>query len=473
MVTFSDEPTASERPWPLWLRLLILFVPGILWWVACLPGNLTYDSIGVLEQIASGDYWNNHPVAYTLYVQTVSFGGSAVWLMTLLQSIGLSAALYATGRSIGASRNLSVVSAAIIMFTPYGGPFAVTVWKDVPCTILVLAGLSLAIRATRTHSRWEWIGAVAALAVGSSFRHNGWPMLIASAVVLAVILLIRRSWDTGFRIIVALVVAGIASIGVQQAAVAVTHARSLDPWFTYQTILADLAYADAWHPDEMPPGLDAFVHRFANGDAFDRARECSVINGLIYSDGFDEVQANLVFRESLSWYAQLARTAPWYIVQARQCRAAAFLPPPMSIGPRFVYQNELSVFENDWGIRALEPVPILTSAAKAWDGVWVAGGRILAWPGLLGLLGSIALLLRLRRRTALAFTTYVWLSVTWGSLLTISLVSVSQDFRYATVPAFVGLTAVIALIGEALHRGDGEGVPVRETDPQSSDSTKK
>lgn len=469
------EPDVDRRTrdWPAGLRWAVILLPGLIWWLASLPGNLTFDSIGSLTQIASGDYWNNHPVAYTLYLQALSLGGSALWLVTLLQSVALASGVYAVGRSLHGSRNVSAVVAGVIMLTPWAGPFAVTIWKDVPYAIALLWGVVIALAAARSRSWWVLAGATALIAVGSSFRHNGWPVDLAAAVILAIVLLVRRSWNAGARVVGALVVGALLSIGVQQAAVAVTGARVLDPWFTYQTVLADLAYADVWHPEEMPDGLHEFVESFATGPAYDGARECSVINGLVYRDGFNTEVANTVLREALGWYVELATTTPQYIAQARLCRAAAMLPPPLSTGPKYTYLNELAVYPNELGIEKWEVVPPLTSAAVAVDGLWVAGGRILAWPGLLALLGSVALYLRARRRPERFLSAATWFALTWGTIATIALVSVAQDFRYGVVPAFVGLVAIGLWCGESLGRlrnRGGRSGPARPSPAESSPS---
>lgn len=469
----SPTPADVRPDWSGWVRWPIVLVPGLLWWVACLPGNLTFDSIGSLNQIATGEYWNNHPVAYTLALQVLTLGGSAIWVATLVQSVGLATGLYALGRSLGGSRNLAAIVAGVVMVTPWAGPFAVTVWKDVPYAIGLVWGITLAVAAARSRRWWSLAGATALIAVASSFRHNGWPVDLAAAAILAVLLLVRRAWGSGARIVLALVVGGIASIALQQAAVVATGARTLDPWFTYQTVLADLAYADVWHPEQMPAGLHEFVTTFATGEAYEGARECSVLNRLVYGDGFDVAAANTAFAESLRWYKELALTSPQYIVQARACRAAAMLPPPLSTGPKYIYINELSVYPNELGIERWEVVPPLASAAVALDGLWVSGGRILAWPGLLALLGTIALYLRARRRPERFVSAATWFAITWGTVGVITLVSVAQDFRYGAVPALVALVVIGLWAGEALgalrNRG-ARSAPARPSPAETSPS---
>ena len=170
-----------------WLLFALAYLPTYL---AYYPGICSYDITIQLEQVASGNYIDHHPLAHTLLVEAFlelgTFLGNTnlgMGLYTLLQMICLSGVmalgmgmLYAKGISSG----YLIVVQLLGMLLPVNWYMSVSATKDIFFTAFVLlmmfslyALLSGAgKRDTWKIGRWDALFAVALVGV-MLFRNNG------------------------------------------------------------------------------------------------------------------------------------------------------------------------------------------------------------------------------------------------------------------------------------------------------------
>ena len=91
----------------------------------------------------------------------------------------------------------------------------------------VTLGIDLALQRAAAVSLGERTGAV--LALGTAMRHNGWPVDVAAAVILAVLLLVRRSWRAGVRVCIALLIGAVGGLAIAETTLAaLRHAANYE-----------------------------------------------------------------------------------------------------------------------------------------------------------------------------------------------------------------------------------------------------
>lgn len=153
------------------------------------------------------------------------------------------------------------------------------------------------------------------------------------------------------------------------------------------------------------------------------------------------------------WFSSLF-THTAQIFEVHLCRARGFLPPPISAGPIHPTWLWSDIYKpNDFELfRQPIAFPLLQSF-KDWESLWVKYSKIVAWPGLLGLLGSISLFIYYKsRKETFNLQIAFWLSLIWGTLISLSLFTYAPDYRYAAIAQILGFMSVVILIVELISR---------------------
>jgi hypothetical protein len=149
-----------------------------VWFAAA--GFASSDTLDQFQQISSGSYLRHHPPIHTLYLATLSLGGTHPELVTLLQALALGALLaYAAHRlsQAGVPSWLAIGAASLLGLSPAVAPTILALWKDVPFTLFFLWAwielLAFATDRTGPDQVWTWGRLGIALAGMSVFRGNG------------------------------------------------------------------------------------------------------------------------------------------------------------------------------------------------------------------------------------------------------------------------------------------------------------
>ena len=125
----------------------VLWIPLLLWWFALLPGGMSNDSFNSWAQIKGQLHWaSHHPPPFTAMFWLTSLGGTTPATASLAQTLMMAFALafFATAVGVALRSTRAVwICAGVLALAPLVGPFAVTIWKDIPETaaLLGLAGL--------------------------------------------------------------------------------------------------------------------------------------------------------------------------------------------------------------------------------------------------------------------------------------------------------------------------------------------
>jgi hypothetical protein len=199
----SRDATPASATWGRWAWLgygLPLLIAGGFYLHAFWPALLSADSLIQWEQMVTGRYWDWHPIFHTLtnwLITRIWFSPSAVALVQLLALSILAAWILHRLRQWGMPRWLAATTSLLFALSPATGILAITLWKDIPYSIALLA-LTLFVMET-IQSDGAWLKKKAAviclgvdLALVALYRHNGLP--IAVGLPLLLLLAYRRRW---------------------------------------------------------------------------------------------------------------------------------------------------------------------------------------------------------------------------------------------------------------------------------------
>lgn len=201
------------------LYAAIMFICWFPYFLAYYPGFVFGDTVSSLAQIASGEYTNHHPFAYTMLIRTclglahlVGLGSTAgCALYTLLQMLLMSVGLGYIFAWLVARLNVrgGVVLAFLYGLSPYVATFSIAMWKDplfsTTLAVLTVLLLELLLRislcgaddAMRCKSLLIWIAIMSAAA--SLLRSNGIFVVGLTALALLVVAVVwgcrkRHAW---------------------------------------------------------------------------------------------------------------------------------------------------------------------------------------------------------------------------------------------------------------------------------------
>ena len=197
IVQKRESSPRSKYSW-LYYTLPMVAVWG-LYMLVFFPGMMSPDSNQQWDQLITGHFNDSHPVFHTLSMWLVT----RIWLspaaVVISQILFLSLTV-AWGihllREHGLPTWAGWLLATVFALAPLNGNMVIVLWKDIPysTSLLLLSLMILKIVLTNGNwlekrFTWVWLGLVS-LCV-ASFRHNGFPVPIASLIAL---LIFYRKW---------------------------------------------------------------------------------------------------------------------------------------------------------------------------------------------------------------------------------------------------------------------------------------
>jgi hypothetical protein len=424
-----------------WAWLAFGLPPALAWSVYLLafwPGVMSSDSLDQWGQILTGVYNDWHPVFHTL----------TMWLLTrLVESPAIVAATQiavlsgvvgwalASMRRIGMSHRLAWTISGVVALLPANGITVITLWKDIPYAIGVLAlGVILLLEVDRRHSLldrrggWAVIGAVAALV--TLYHHAG--IAVAATTLAALGLLTRR------RAVIGSALLTIALIGLIQGGLyrLITISDAEHPGINAVVIHHLGAHLAAGTP--LTPTEETQISQLIpipDTDWYD----CQTVNPFIFDPRFRVEAMHAQAAEARALWATLLIRNPTVDLDHLIC-SSSFVWRIRRFPGDYGYVSGLlrgregqpvTIVENEFGLELAPVTPQLTSPltqmivgshqpATAWIGWRAAIGLYLLIAG-----AAIATLRSSDRRH--------WAVLT--PTLTIALILVvtapSQSFRYA------------------------------------------
>ncbi len=331
----GDPRTWSPSRVPARLRLPLAVYAGcqvlfFLWWAAMYPGRVSGDSLTYLYEVSTGHWRSDHSVLYDslLWLSLRITGGTGA--LTFVQTVAMSAALAyvcVALRDLGVRGRWSAPVALLVAVAPPTGSFVAYVWKDVAFTVAAVVTFGAVVQLTarrlrgrererdRSFRRQMLVLALGCLGVGL-FRNNGFPVIVATGVLLVLLLPGMRRWLAAATVIplaVALLMNNFLypALGVQQPRADEVYA------FNY----ADIGVAYARRPDTFTPAdlrLMASIAPLSHWAG--PGGDCHVADPIMHAP-MDRIKAGKENGQLLALWTRILRRTPSLIASARLCRA--------------------------------------------------------------------------------------------------------------------------------------------------------
>lgn len=422
---------------------LLLLSTIIFWFLVSFPINMSPDSLDIWGQVKNNSFSNSHPVTYTIFVKIFSLNGYSLSLISLFQLCLFSYAIYITTFTVTKDSKKSKLITTLIIFIPTGGSFATTLWKDVPFTSFLLIGFSL-LAVSKFNKKYTL--AIFFLTLGASFRHNGFFLLLVVCLIMLLIKLIYRH-SLRFKLISVILLSSLLSLPLMQTVVKIVDAKPSAAWLTWSPMLADLAYIASRTENSKFNNIHELVATYSKDESLQRAADCTSVNGLIFSRGFDDSNLILNLPKIQTEYLKFIYDSPEIFSRLHFCRANSFIPPPFSKGPNYLYWTQLQIIQpNIFELKQNPPIKFVRNIGVVlWD-IWNENGQILLWPGFFALLSLFSF-----RNFNSKIVPY-WIVVSWGSLLSLIPWSNAQDFRYAALPYSIFLILILSKLKNTLDK---------------------
>ena len=190
---------AVRRPGVGWLVGLPSLLTGAAALLAFWPAVLSPDSVDQWRQALTGSFSDYHPIFHTVALRWLQAVAPTPALPAALQVVALAALAGWTGRVLrGAGVAAPALAAAALLtaLDPVHLTMAVTLWKDVPyglsvvaLTVLVFQG---ALEPERLQRRAYWFALGLLGTCATLLRHNGMPALLGA--ITGAWLLAPRNW---------------------------------------------------------------------------------------------------------------------------------------------------------------------------------------------------------------------------------------------------------------------------------------
>jgi len=457
----TDRPERRIRPLlPRWLGVsAVIALPLLAWWVASLPGGVTYDTVYVWDQIQTGHWGNHHPAPYVAWLWLTSLGGHTLATASLADVLVLAASLGwlvdSVRRVATATRAYAVAFAVVLALAiaPLLGAFSVMLWKDVPATaaLAVLAGIALRLSASDGISRRLLVVMTAAGLAVSLLRWNG---VLTDAVIAVTVLLtgpLRR------RLLPAAVLAavGAAGFGIVTVIPSITPVAAAPKVDSAVQTLADLAQWSARDPQDLTEADWRVLRSAAPPIAWTwpGRHSCEVVDPTLYAerDAGADVTQQLSHLSSL--WRRLVRRDPAALLRFRLCRTHLAWLPWDSPKSAPIITVVAGVPDNGYGLHEQSPrwLRSLADRARSLDHKrWV---QAIFWrpAGWLVALLVLGLLAHRRDRRWRQFAG--WFAVPLGAVVSYAAFPSSQDARYTYAAVVVAQLGCATYLATLLRRG--------------------
>lgn len=275
-------------------------------WI-CWPGLMSMDSVTQWCQILNGQPEDVMPICHTYTVWLLLLVWRSPAVVATAQIVGLSAVagwMLSRWNGWGMPKGASWLACACFALMPATGNLVITLWKDIPYTIAVLALTQCVLEAVVSNGAWlrrkrhVAIVLCAALVV-ALFRHNGPPVAFGTLILLA---LCYRSYWRGLA--VAWLVLAVVWLGVKYPLPPMLGIPRVPEYLVLAPVIhhlaAHTAVGDTMTEDEK--SLLAEIHPLDHGQwTYDPYNIC----GLFYDGRFNFAQVHQRRAELVRLYLSL------------------------------------------------------------------------------------------------------------------------------------------------------------------------
>ncbi len=192
------EAQTSRYAW------LLYALPCIAVWsfylVCFWPGSMSPDSLDQWHQVLHTDFKDWHPAFHTMNIWLITRAALSPALVAAVQILALASAVgwsLSVLQRYGISKAVLWITALLIAICPVNGLMAITLWKDLAYSVVLLILAVYLLQIVMSDAVWlvvrrNWLLLGFILALVSLYRHNG--VIPAFCTIAALLVLYRRRW---------------------------------------------------------------------------------------------------------------------------------------------------------------------------------------------------------------------------------------------------------------------------------------
>ena len=366
-------PIKNEKHTPGKGEWLAYALPALLVWGLSLlvfwPGMLSNDSLGQWGQALSGQMGDWHPIFHTFLLSLLMKIWYSPALPALLQILAL-ALVFARGLGLlqvyGAPRWILWPVTLLFAVFPFNPLFSITLWKDIPYAIALLALFILFLRIALSSGAWLaekrswlWLG-LAGFAV-AAFRQNG--PAVAFLSISGLVFFFKPYWRVILR---GLAVALLAWIGVKGL---LNWAYNPETGNSSQSNLILLSHIAAHVEAGTELDTEQSVYLNSLMPLEDWEADCCYIGGLSYNPDFDRQTYLENFSKNLRLTVNLFLRDPLVDVRQQLCASEmnwVFCGNRCSLKSLHAFNDvtpggESWILPNEYGLQAQSLLPGLVT----------------------------------------------------------------------------------------------------------------
>ena len=426
------------------------------------PAILTPDSYEAIRQITASDtsLFNSAVVTPSsiIFWKIFSVGGNFLFGILIFQSFLIYLALFMWTSILLPSKDTKTrfLITGLMYLTPFFGPLAVTIWKDVPYIAITMIGLAILTKLQTTNQNlWLSFFGGGMLAFGATFRYEGFIVLLVSTILLfACHYLYKKLFKTKIYLKFAFIFFGAAILSMLLSLVfnKITHMQAPGNFYKTQSFFLDLEYVNSNFPETLPLEIKNVLQKISTERSLVGIKSCTDTQNFYASD-FDLDYAN---KEAANmpkyWFQALNSNAREAIIVSRICRSSSVLPVPLSYIPQSGYWPTTGMSPNQ--LRPERPFVIerfFYPIGWAWSKMWGINGNLIAWPGLHFSIVVIFLIFRFQKSKSSRFGTgnaIMMIPLTFlmaRSLILFGTIA-SQEFRYFAHVYFISIPLLLGFL---------------------------
>lgn len=336
------------------------------------PGLMSLDSGDQWGQMLRGRYEDAHPAFHTLVTWLITRIWLSPGMVELAQIAALAVVFALTLRElaqVGVARWAQVGIVALFALSPVSNMMVITLWKDIPCAITLLALFWMLLRVWRTEGAWlrSWRGMglmALGLALLSLFRHNGpaVALLIVSALPM-----VDRMVRVKQVVVIAEMALGLV-VMVRGVLYPALDVQPVPPWMARQAQIHQLGAYEA-HAASLDAAEQALLERLLPLDEWRRRYVCYSVVPLLYGDpGMDKGFFDAHVDAFTDLWLRLAVRDPMTLARHQQCITSLVwrITQPAD-GYLATWQGDLiDNYARNLGIAPSSPVPEVRDRLMSW-----------------------------------------------------------------------------------------------------------
>ncbi len=448
----ESEPSADpvDGRFGKWEWLALATPPAVVWTVYLLtfwPGVMSHDSINQWDQILSGNFTNWHPAFHTLTEWALTRVRESPATVAAAQVAVLSGVVgwaLASMRRLGLSTSSAWLISGAVAIWPANGITVITLWKDIPYAISVLALGVIILREVDGRTRLidkrpGWVLVVGVTALVSLYHHAGLMVAIGSMAILWVAM--RQRAIIGAALLALIVVVMVQSGLYQAVGISGTEHPGITGVATHH-IAAHLASGTELTPQEQSEVAELIP---IPGSSW---YDCEQINSMIFDPNFSiDSMHDQAARARSVWWSLFTRDPAVDLGQLACKSHVVWHIRQVPGGHRYVTQlgqsgdgEVFTILANDLG---LELNPIVDPLTGPLADVIVNTQRpFISWLFWRGPLFLYVLLLGAAVAALRARDWRYWVVVVPSVLVagTLVIAAPAQDYRYMWPVVLTGMT---------------------------------